>query len=138
NLYAPPSTRGSGTTKAGLCPICLQGTGAGGEGKNLWLSMKFSAYNYHMQYYHGISPRNGHPFSPPVSFRLSPRPNAVVAKHERAEMLEGKCHKCTKWVGLEGVKEGEAKVKEIYWWKHAAACHQGSTISGESEILMNA
>lgn len=23
------------------------------------------------------------------------------------------------------------QVKEIFWWKHAAACHQGSTIPGE-------
>ncbi|KAF7973816.1 hypothetical protein HWV62_14196 [Athelia sp. TMB] len=136
NLYAPPSTRGSGTTKAGLCPICMQSLKDGGEGKKLWLSMKFSAYKcYHMQYYHGISPRNGLPFSPPVAFRLSPRPNASIAKHERVIMLEGKCHKCNKWIGVEGVKEGEAKVKEIYWWKHAASCHQGSTIPGECDIL---
>ena len=31
-------------------------------------------------------------------------------------MLEGKCHKCTKWIGVEGVKEGEAKVS----FSHAA------------------
>jgi len=66
---------------------------------------------------------------------MSPRPNAAVAKHERTIMLEGKCHRCTKWIGIEGVKEGDAKVKEIYWWKHAASCHQGSTIAGECNIL---
>ncbi|KAG5640760.1 hypothetical protein DXG03_007296 [Asterophora parasitica] len=27
------------------------------------------------------------------------------------------------------------KVREIYWWKHAALCHQGSTLSGECDIF---
>ncbi|KIM87808.1 hypothetical protein PILCRDRAFT_814524 [Piloderma croceum F 1598] len=108
----------------------------GGEGKCVWLSLKFSAYNYHMQYYHGISSRTHLPFSPPTSFRLSPRPNASQTKHEKTVMMEGRCHKCVMWVDIEGVKVGDAKVKEIYWWKHAAKCHQGSNIPGEGDFFL--
>lgn len=49
-------------------------------------------------------------------------------------MRQGKCHKCSKWIDLEGVKDVESKVKELFWWKHAAACHKQSTIVGESGI----
>lgn len=53
----PQATRGSGNTKAGLCPICLQdsdGAGEDGEkdgGKNVWLSLKFSAYKWFVPSY---------------------------------------------------------------------------------------
>ncbi len=50
--------------------------------------------------------------------------------------MEGKCHKCKKWVAVEGVKDVEAKVREIFWWKHAAACHQGDVLEGESDIFV--
>ena len=30
------------------------------------------------------------------------------------------------------------QVKEIFWWKHAAACHQGSTILGEGDVFVDA
>jgi hypothetical protein len=30
----------------GLCPICIEAPERGGEGKKLWLSMKFSAFKW--------------------------------------------------------------------------------------------
>ncbi|TFY54649.1 hypothetical protein EVJ58_g8736 [Rhodofomes roseus] len=60
----------------------------------------------------------------------------TVGKLEKAQLMQGKCHKCKKWVAVEGVKDVPTKVKEIYWWKHAAACHQGSTVEGETDIYI--
>lgn len=129
DLYTPRFVRGVGRDKAGLCPICYESRARGGAGKAEWLSMKFSAFNYHMQYAHGISPTTALPFSPPVAYRLTPRrPNH---KNEKTELLEGKCHRCGDWAAVEGVKCVEAKLREIYWWKHAAGCHKGSNIEGE-------
>ncbi|EGO23080.1 hypothetical protein SERLADRAFT_362390 [Serpula lacrymans var. lacrymans S7.9] len=96
--------------------------------------MKFSAFNYHMQYSHGISAMTARPFSPPVAFRVSARRSP--GKLERTHILEGKCHKCSKWIAVEGVKDVEVKVKEIFWWKHAAICHQGSTLPGEGDYYL--
>lgn len=59
----------------------------------------------------GISPRNGLPYSPPTCFRITTRPLASATKHERTEVLEGKCHRCIKWIALEGIKAGDAKVR---------------------------
>ncbi|KAH8111607.1 hypothetical protein DFH11DRAFT_1512777 [Phellopilus nigrolimitatus] len=129
DLYTPRFVRGVGRDKAGLCPICYESKARGGAGKAEWLSMKFSAFNYHMQYAHGISPTTAQPFSPPIAFRTVARtPNH---KNEKAAILEGQCHRCREWAPIEGVKCIEAKLKEIYWWKHAAGCHKGSTIPGE-------
>ncbi|KAI0338168.1 hypothetical protein BDW22DRAFT_1338486, partial [Trametopsis cervina] len=140
DLYTPRWVKGRGTTKVGLCPICAEPRSRGGEGKRLWLSMKFSAFNYHMQYYHGISPSSGLPFSPPVAFEFSTDlPQAKQGfkqKQEKTRIEQGKCHKCRQWVPVEGVKDVEVKVKEIFWWKHAAVCHQRSTISGEQGIFI--
>jgi len=52
DLYTTDATRGSGTTKAGLCPICLVSEGEGGEGKSIWLSLKFSAYKWYVSLYY--------------------------------------------------------------------------------------
>ncbi|TBU28817.1 hypothetical protein BD311DRAFT_788246 [Dichomitus squalens] len=134
DLYTPRFVKGRGTSKVGLCPICHEPVARGGEGKKLWLSMKFSAFNYHMQYYHGISAPTGRPFSPPTAFRTVSRPNA--SKHEKTRIMEGKCHRCTKWVPVEGIKDVEAKVREIFWWKHAAGCHQGDTLEGEADVFV--
>ncbi|CDO70671.1 hypothetical protein BN946_scf184761.g9 [Trametes cinnabarina] len=151
DLYTPRFVKGRGTSKVGLCPICHESVDRGGEGKKLWLSMKFSAFKcYHMQYAHGkwstiavirviltivgISPASGLPFSPPLGFRIVPRPNA--GKLEKTQIMEGKCHRCKKWVSIEGIKDVPTKVKEIFWWKHAAACHQGSTIEGECDVFI--
>ncbi|KAI0067535.1 hypothetical protein BV25DRAFT_1897100 [Artomyces pyxidatus] len=128
DLYTPRFVRGAGRTKVGLCPICAA------EGHILWLSMKFSAFNYHMLYFHGVSATNALPFSPPIAFRTIARPHAT--RYERKEMAEGKCHRCKKWVAIEGVKDVDAKVKELYWWKHAASCHAGSTLPGEGDVFI--
>ncbi|KAK1230763.1 hypothetical protein PQX77_006140 [Marasmius sp. AFHP31] len=129
DLYTPRFVKGKGRDKVGLCPICIEPVGRGGEGRQLWLAMKFSAYkwvsSYHMQYAHGISASSALPFLPPLSFRVSKRPRA--SKTEKTEIKEGKCHQCHKWVPVEGVKDMEVKVKEIFWWKHAAACHSSSS-----------
>lgn len=85
--------------------------------------------SYHMQYYHGISPQSFLPFSPPLAFRLSAVQNP--AKTEKKEITEGRCHKCDKWVAVDGVKDVEVKVRELFWWKHAAMCHRGSRVEDE-------
>ncbi|KAH8993753.1 hypothetical protein EDB92DRAFT_1796139 [Lactarius akahatsu] len=130
DLYTPRLVRGSGHTKVGLCPLCA----CTGTGK-VWLSMKFSAYNYHMQYFHGIAASTARPFSPPTAFRDTPRQRP--GKHERTHMLEGRCHRCARWVPVQGVKDADAKVKELFWWKHAATCHGASTIPGERNIFIS-
>lgn len=58
----------------------------------------------------GVSSLTGVPFSPPIGFRVSKRRPAEIRKHEKSELLHGKCHKCDKWVPVEGVKIGEVKV----------------------------
>ncbi|KAI0942422.1 hypothetical protein AcW1_003058 [Taiwanofungus camphoratus] len=113
DLYTPRLVKGKGSTKVGLCPCCCESVHRGGEGKKVWLSMKFSAFNYHMQYAHGISAMTALPFSPPIAFRIEPR--STVGKHEKAQLLQGRCHRCKKWVAIEGIKDVPAKVKEIYW-----------------------
>ncbi|KAF9260367.1 hypothetical protein L218DRAFT_823487, partial [Marasmius fiardii PR-910] len=125
DLYTPRFVKGKGREKVGLCPICIEDAERGGEGKALWLAMKFSAYNYHMQYMHGISAASALPFLPPLAFRISRRPRAL--KTEKTVIKEGKCHQCQKWIPVEGVKDMEVKVKEIFWWKHAATCHNASS-----------
>ncbi|CAA7270831.1 unnamed protein product [Cyclocybe aegerita] len=128
DLYTPRFVKGKGVEKVGLCPICVEPLSRGGENKKLWFAMKFSAFNYHMQYAHGISAATGRPFSPPTMFRTVRRPNP--GKKERHQIQQGKCHKCDKWIAVEGIKDMENKVKELHWWKHAATCHHESTIEG--------
>ncbi|KAJ7902664.1 hypothetical protein B0H14DRAFT_2667107 [Mycena olivaceomarginata] len=108
DLYSARFVKGKGADKRGLCPICIEPKCRGGEGKKVWLSMKFSAFNYHMQFHHGISAASGRPLSPPTDFRVVARP---VVKGERAEIKQGKCHKCLSWVAIETVKNVEVKVR---------------------------
>ena len=61
----------------------------------------------------GISALSGRPFSPPVAFRTVTRANP--GRHEKAAMMEGRCHRCKKWVPVEGIKDVPSKVKEIFW-----------------------
>ncbi|KAF9474504.1 hypothetical protein BDN70DRAFT_815591 [Pholiota conissans] len=135
DLYTPRFVKGKGIEKVGLCPICIEPFDRGGEKKKLWLAMKFSAFNYHMQYAHGICAATGRPFSPPTAFRIIPRQNP--GKKEKVRIQQGKCHKCNKWVAVEGIKDMESKVKELHWWKHAAACHQESNLPGECDYFEN-
>ncbi|KAF8840438.1 hypothetical protein BDN67DRAFT_903536, partial [Paxillus ammoniavirescens] len=135
DLYTPRFVKGCGTTKVGLCPICIESPSRGGKGESVWLSMKFSAYNYHLQYGHGISSTSARPFSPPVAFRSTKRQNP--AKNERTKTIEGKCHKCKKWIPLESIKNIEVKVcsPPLLRWKHAAACHQSTHIPGDDDFF---
>ncbi|KAJ7475231.1 hypothetical protein B0H11DRAFT_1866128 [Mycena galericulata] len=133
DLYTPRFVKGRGAEKVGLCPICIEAPERGGEGKKVWLSMKFSAFNYHMQYHHGISASTGRPLSPPIDFRVVARPSPK--KKERAEVQQGKCHKCMRWIAVETVMDVDVKVKELYWWKHAVACHNGSLLDGEGDVF---
>ncbi|KAF8487671.1 hypothetical protein JB92DRAFT_2569999, partial [Gautieria morchelliformis] len=131
DLYTPRYTKGSGNKKIALCPICYEDATRGGEGRQEWNHTKTSQHNYHMQYYHGVSATRCAPFSPPVAQRTVPvaRPQS----NEKSEILQGRCHNCKQWIPLEGCKIGDLKVKELFWWKHAAGCHKESTISGEAD-----
>ncbi|KTW28176.1 hypothetical protein T552_02035 [Pneumocystis carinii B80] len=144
DLYNPRYIKGIGINKMGMCPICCENIERGGQGKEVWLKMKISAFWYHMNFFHGINPTTALPYSPPVSFRTVPlvtiNANGVSKKKktsgftsipDRKEILEGKCHKCKKWVRVQGIKEQEVKVAEIFWWKHARSCHGTSRIKGE-------
>jgi hypothetical protein len=82
--------------------------------------------SYHMQYFHGMSyclapfvldetyvplgiaASTARPFSPPTAFRTTPRQRP--GKLERTHMLEGRCHRCARWVPVQGVKDADAKV----------------------------
>ncbi|KAF9005244.1 hypothetical protein BDQ17DRAFT_1240714 [Cyathus striatus] len=132
DLYTPRFVRGKGVDKLGLCPICIEPLHRGGDNKRVWLAMKFSAYNYHMQYAHGVSSSTGRPFFPPLSVRVVDR--SSPKKNEKKTMQEGKCHQCRKWVSMQGVKDVDVKVKELFWWKHAAACHRDAGIVGEQDF----
>ncbi|EMR09669.1 hypothetical protein PNEG_01859 [Pneumocystis murina B123] len=144
DLYNPRYIKGIGINKMGMCPICCENIERGGQGKEVWLKMKISAFWYHMNFFHGINPTTALPYSPPVSFRTVPlvtmNANGISKKKkasgftsipDRKEILEGKCHKCKKWVRVQGIKEQEVKVAEIFWWKHARSCHGTSRIKGE-------
>ncbi|KAB5592327.1 Cell surface glycoprotein 1 [Ceratobasidium theobromae] len=134
NLYAPRRTRGIGADKHGLCPICAEPPSRGGRGKAMMLNMKTSAFNYHMQYVHGLSPKTGLPFSPPIAFRSTPR--KTVGAREKATLEEGLCHACTRWIIIEGVKAVDVLVPEIYWWKHASTCHKSRMLDGEGDFYI--
>ncbi|KAF5382893.1 hypothetical protein D9757_006299 [Collybiopsis confluens] len=134
DLYTPRFVKGKGKDKMGLCPICIEDVERGGEGRKVWLAMKFSAYKcYHLQYSHGISASSSLPFSPPLAFRTAHR--SSNHKSEKSTIKEGKCHKCMKWIPVEGIKDVEVKVKELFWWKHAATCHSNTIIEGEADIF---
>ncbi|THH27256.1 hypothetical protein EUX98_g6919, partial [Antrodiella citrinella] len=136
DLYTPRFVKGRGTKKVGVCPICCESVKRGGENRKLWFSMKFSAFKcYHMMNVHGIAPASGRPFSPPVEFRTVERDN--IGKNEKTHLRQGKCHKCKKWVPVEGIKDVETKVNEIFWWKHAHSCHKGSRIPGEADDFVD-
>ncbi|KAF8550723.1 hypothetical protein OG21DRAFT_1499629 [Imleria badia] len=150
DLYTPRFVKGCGATKVGVCPICAESPSRGGKGEAVWLSTKFSAYKwhvsdnaftspahfiYHLQYAHGISSISARPFSPPVAFRTIERHNP--AKNERTSIQEGKCHRCKKWVLVESIKNIDIKVKELYWWKHAATCHQGGHMEGDDDFFLD-
>jgi len=59
----------------------------------------------------GIAASTARPFSPPIAFRTTPRQRP--GKLERTQMLEGQCHRCVRWVPVQGVKDAEAKVLHL-------------------------
>ncbi|KAL8286787.1 hypothetical protein RQP46_004315 [Phenoliferia psychrophenolica] len=134
NLYAPRFTRGTADEKAGMCPVCVEPVERGGEGTERWLKLKNSSYVYHMSYAHGLSNLTGLPFSPPLKTRtqhLKP-----LTKDARDHMTEGLCHRCNNWIPLLSVKNVEAVVPELIWWKHAKPCHGNSAIQGEGDYYV--
>ncbi|GAA6059087.1 hypothetical protein JCM10212_002058 [Sporobolomyces blumeae] len=131
NLYYPRFVKGNADEKCGMCPICAEPPERGGEGEQKWLKLKNSSYVYHMSYAHGLSNVTGLPFSPPVRLRTVDLPQ--TSKDTRAQMTEGLCHKCDAWIPLLSVKNIDAIVPELIWWKHAKKCHGESTILGERD-----
>lgn len=88
-----------------------------------------------MQYAHGISPTTALPFSPPIAFRKSPRkPNH---KNEKAEILEGLCHRCNEWAPVEGVKCVEAKVRSFFYQILVAKCIE-KVFLAQGDLLVEA
>ncbi|RKP09566.1 hypothetical protein THASP1DRAFT_10554, partial [Thamnocephalis sphaerospora] len=98
--YTPCRVRGIGTDKQGMCPICAE------AGQQKWFRMKFSAYWYHMNFFHGISSVSGKPHRDPLRVRLT-------------ELRDGLCHQCKCWVPMDSPKCIAVNVPMIYWWKHA-------------------
>lgn len=85
-----------------------------------------TAYNYHLQNFHGISALTCLPFTPPVKFRAKARPHAKPK--ERKQLVQGLCHSCHKYIDMQGPKDTDVKVAEIYWWKHAQVCHRNAKV----------
>ncbi|KAL7338197.1 SacI homology domain-containing protein [Rhodotorula toruloides] len=131
NLYWPRFVCGNADDKCGMCPICAEPKERGGEGEIKWLKLKNSSFVYHMSYAHGLSNLTGLPFSPPVQTRVVGLPAST--KDQRSQMTEGLCHKCNVWVPLLSVKNIDAIVPELIWWKHAKKCHGDTTIQGEGD-----
>ncbi|EUC56842.1 DUF4451 domain protein [Rhizoctonia solani AG-3 Rhs1AP] len=132
NLYTPRFVHGKSIGKVGLCTICVEPVWRGGEGRNVVLNTKISQYNYHMQYYHGISPKTGLPFSPPIAFRQTERKPSRIKCREREVVEEGKCHACEKWIPIETITMADVLVRELFWWKHAACCHGTDRLAGDN------
>ncbi|EJT98145.1 hypothetical protein DACRYDRAFT_18225 [Dacryopinax primogenitus] len=99
DLYTPRLVKGMGKDKMAMCPVCIEPISRGGEGKRVAYKTKVSAY----------------------TFRTTER--SVNTKNMKDTMREGRCHRCKKWIPLDGVRSGDVKVREIFWWKHAAKCH---------------
>ena len=72
---------------------------------------------------------SGVPFSPPLAFRTIN--NDSVSKHEKARLEQGRCHKCKKWVNIEGVKDVEVKVRIALFLPHT---NSSSGLDGGQEI----
>ncbi|CAE6449962.1 unnamed protein product, partial [Rhizoctonia solani] len=148
NLYSPRFVRGSGSRKLGVCPICVEPVWRGGAGRVLLLNTKvflntiitcntitvlyfFRHLSLGANSQTGLSPKTGLPFSPPITFRQKAHLPSRTKTRERDTIEEGQCHVCKKWVPVESVVPKDVKVPEMYWWKHAAACHGTSQLTGD-------
>ncbi|KAL7414623.1 hypothetical protein BDY24DRAFT_385866 [Mrakia frigida] len=127
DLYSPRWVQGMGREKTALCPICFEDEAV----TAVSFKTKCSAFNYHLLHAHGISPSTGLPFSPPMDIRSVKRPSA--RPDERNKIRQGKCHECKSWIPIEGVKNIDCLVPEIFFWKHARECHK-SRLAGDRDI----
>ncbi|KAG1750638.1 uncharacterized protein EDB91DRAFT_1108566 [Suillus paluster] len=50
DLYTPRFVKGTGRSKIGLCPICIESPSRGGRGQKIWLSTKFSAFKWSLSF----------------------------------------------------------------------------------------
>lgn len=81
----------------------------------------------------GISATTGRPFSPPTAFRTVGRPK--VGKMEKAYLQEGKCHRCKKWVPVEGIKDVPTKVRCLSVSKESDKSQDAS--AGQGDLLVS-
>jgi hypothetical protein len=100
DLYTPTFVRGDGPTRAGWCSQCSS-----------WLTLKDSAYWYHMHFVHGISCATGKHL--PVPVRCRPTAGAARGVGD-AEAL---CGGCGRWVLIVTGEKGRTA-----WWRHAYRC----------------
>ncbi|RIA93257.1 hypothetical protein C1645_722816 [Glomus cerebriforme] len=99
DMYTPQWVKYSGHAKEGYCGSCKPGK---------WLQLKNSAYWYHKQIFHGISPVSGKMFVPPVETR----------KSDADDCTEGLCHQCCQWIPIITKKKNS-----MLWFRHAYKCH---------------
>lgn len=100
DLYTPTYVRGEANTRAGWCRHC-----------NSWLTLKDSAYWYHMHFAHGISCSTGAHLPNPVQLRPSSSAARGVGD---AEAL---CGGCQRWISVVMGEKGRTA-----WFRHAYRC----------------
>jgi len=100
DLYTPTFVRGDGPTRAGWCVYCSS-----------WLTLKDSAYWYHMHFAHGISCQTGKHLPGPIRCRATAGAARGVGD---AEWL---CGGCGRWVLIVTGEKGRTA-----WWRHAYRC----------------
>lgn len=82
----------------------------------------------------GISASTGRPFSPPTAFRTTPRINP--GKKEKLQIQQGKCHKCQKWIAVEGIKDMESKVTSSLTFRCTYTDKSHCVLIGQGTILV--
>lgn len=100
DLYTPSYVRGDGPTRAGWCSLCSS-----------WLTLKDSAYWYHMHFAHGISCATGRYLPGPIRFR------AIAGAARGVGDAEALCGGCGRWVLIVTGEKGRTA-----WWRHAYRC----------------
>lgn len=101
DLYTPTYVRGDGPTRAGWCAQCSS-----------WLTLKDSAYWYHMHFAHGISCATGKHLPGPIRYR------ATAGAARGVEDAEWLCGGCGRWVLIVTGEKGRTA-----WWRHAYRCN---------------
>lgn len=99
DLYTPTYVRGDGPTRAGWCARCSS-----------WLTLKDSAYWYHMHFAHGITAA-GKSLPRPIMFRASAGAARGVGDKEAL------CGTCGRWVLVVTGEKGHTA-----WWRHSYRC----------------